>query len=105
MSAVAAAVLKSIHGTEVPLRGVTASGRLTGLLFELSVEQTFENEKKKNIYWINSKNYLIEDLKKYLKRFNTNILNKEASKKTECRYSTSTIESKILNEEKEIKEN
>ena len=63
-----------------------------------------KNEKKKNIYWINSKNYLIEDLNKYLKRFDTNILNKEASKKTECRYSTSTVESKILNEEKEIKE-
>ena len=49
MSATAAAVLKSIHGTEVPLRGVTASGRLTGLLFELSVEQTFENAGQKNI--------------------------------------------------------
>ena len=49
MSATAAAVLKSIHGTEVPLRGVTASGRLTGLLFELTVEQTFENAGQKNI--------------------------------------------------------
>ena len=34
----------------------------------------------------------------------TNNLNKQPTKKTECRYSTSTIESKILNEQKEIKE-
>ena len=49
MSAVAAAVLKSKGGKEVPLRGVSASGRLNGLLFELTVEQTFENAGKKNI--------------------------------------------------------
>lgn len=49
MSAQAAAILKSTDGTDVPLRGVSANGRLTGLLFELTVEQTFENAGKKNI--------------------------------------------------------
>ncbi len=49
MSAEAAAILKTIDGTAVPLRGVSASGRLTGLLFELTVEQIFENAGKKNI--------------------------------------------------------
>ncbi|MSR10079.1 MAG: hypothetical protein EXR82_11280 [Gammaproteobacteria bacterium] len=49
MSTAAAAILKTIDGDEVPLRGVSASGRLTGLLFELTVEQIFENAGKKNI--------------------------------------------------------
>ena len=34
MSAEAAAILQSIQGTPVPLQGVSARGRLNGLLFE-----------------------------------------------------------------------
>jgi Ca-activated chloride channel family protein len=49
MSAEAAAILRSVEGAEVPLRGVAASGRLTGLLFELSVEQRYENAAGTNI--------------------------------------------------------
>lgn len=49
MNAVAAAVLQSMQGVAVPLKGVTARGRLTGLLFELTVEQTYENSGSSNI--------------------------------------------------------
>lgn len=49
MNAEAAAILKARNGTVVPLQGVSASGRLTGLLFELTVEQVFKNTGKKNI--------------------------------------------------------
>lgn len=49
MNAAAAAILKTIDGIDVPLRGVSATGRLTGLLFELAVEQTFENAGAANI--------------------------------------------------------
>ncbi len=44
-----AAVLRSTDGDEVPLRGVTATGRLEGLLFELAVEQVYENNGTDNI--------------------------------------------------------
>lgn len=43
MSAVAEAVLKSAHGEAVPLKAVSARGRLDGLLFELTVEQQYHN--------------------------------------------------------------
>lgn len=49
MNAVAAAVLKSREGVAVPLKGVTARGRLAGLLFELTVEQHYENSGDMNI--------------------------------------------------------
>lgn len=49
MSAVAAAILRTTEGMDVPFRGVSANGRLTGLLFELTVEQTFENTGRRNI--------------------------------------------------------
>ncbi|MCE7902189.1 MAG: VWA domain-containing protein [Gammaproteobacteria bacterium PRO9] len=49
MSAVAAAILRTTEGMDVPFRGVSARGRLTGLLFELTVEQTFENTGRRNI--------------------------------------------------------
>lgn len=49
MNAVAAAILRTTDGTDVPLRGVSANGRLTGLLFELAVEQTYENASRTNI--------------------------------------------------------
>ena len=45
----AAALLASVDGERVSLRGVTASGQLTGLLFELTVEQTYENAGATNI--------------------------------------------------------
>lgn len=48
MNAVAA-LLKSEQGMAVPLKGVAARGRLTGLVFELAVEQTYENTGGKNI--------------------------------------------------------
>lgn len=48
-AAAAAAILQSEAGDTVPLRGVTAKGRLTGLLFELSVEQRYENTSASNI--------------------------------------------------------
>ncbi|MCL4790823.1 MAG: VWA domain-containing protein [Gammaproteobacteria bacterium] len=44
-----AAILKSADGAAVPLRGVSASGRLNGLLFELTVEQSYENTGRNNI--------------------------------------------------------
>lgn len=49
MTNAAAAILKSEDGDTIPLRGVTARGRLTGLLFELSVEQCYENTGDTNI--------------------------------------------------------
>lgn len=49
MTKAAAAILQSETGDTVPLRGVTAKGRLTGLLFELSVEQRYENTGTTNI--------------------------------------------------------
>ncbi len=49
MNAVVAAVLRSETGDAVPLKGVAANGRLTGLLFELSVEQTYANNSATNI--------------------------------------------------------
>jgi Ca-activated chloride channel family protein len=49
MSAEAKAVLESTDGTPVPLQGVSARGRLTGLLFELTVEQTYRNTGRANI--------------------------------------------------------
>lgn len=49
MTKAAAAILESETGDTVPLRGVTARGRLTGLLFELSVEQSYENTGDSNI--------------------------------------------------------
>lgn len=43
------AVLKSTDGVAVPLRGVTAHGRLEGLIFELAVEQRYRNDTDKNL--------------------------------------------------------
>ena len=44
-----AAVLRTIDGTTVPLQGVTAHGRLEGLIFELTVEQRYRNDTPKNL--------------------------------------------------------
>ncbi len=44
-----AAILRSDSGTAVPLRGVAATGTLNGLLFELAVEQRWENTGQHNI--------------------------------------------------------
>lgn len=49
MSAELAAVLRSGEGVAVPLVGVTAQGRLAGLVFELAVEQRYENTGGTNI--------------------------------------------------------
>lgn len=49
MSAEPSAVLKSTTGEAVPLKGVNARGQLTGLLFELTVEQVYENNSEQNI--------------------------------------------------------
>lgn len=49
MNSQQAAVLVSARGEEIPLRGVSARGRLCGLLFELEVEQAYENTSKENI--------------------------------------------------------
>ena len=38
------AILRSRDGTTVPLQGVTAHGRLEGLIFELTVEQRYRND-------------------------------------------------------------
>jgi Ca-activated chloride channel family protein len=43
MNSVAQAILKSAAGEAIPLRAVVARGKLTGLLFELAVEQTYHN--------------------------------------------------------------
>ena len=44
-----AAILKSRHGEAMALRGVTASGKVRGLLFELSVEQRYRNPGNANV--------------------------------------------------------
>ena len=44
-----AAILQSDDGTTVPLQGVTAHGRLEGLIFELTVEQRYRNDTNKNL--------------------------------------------------------
>ena len=44
-----AAILSTDDGTTVPLRGVTAHGRLEGLLFELTVEQRYRNDTDRNL--------------------------------------------------------
>ena len=44
-----AAMLKSIDGKTMPLLGVSAHGKVNGLLFELSVEQRYRNATKKNV--------------------------------------------------------
>jgi len=44
-----ATVLKTRSGAPVPLRGVAATGRLDGLLFELSVEQRYCNDGNRNL--------------------------------------------------------
>lgn len=49
MNSQQAAVLRSAEGEEIPLRGVSARGRLRGLLFELEVEQAYENTGRENI--------------------------------------------------------
>ena len=41
--------LKTLNGEAVPLMGVTARGRLSGLLLELTVEQRYRNEGKSPI--------------------------------------------------------
>ena len=43
------AILRSDSGDAVPLRGVSARGRLEGLLFELTVEQRYENNTDRNL--------------------------------------------------------
>lgn len=49
IAALPAAVLKSNDGTAVPLQGVSAHGRLDGLLFELTVEQRYRNDGDRNL--------------------------------------------------------
>jgi Ca-activated chloride channel family protein len=44
MNAVAQAVLTSTAGEQVPLKAVSARGRLDGLLFELGIEQQYRND-------------------------------------------------------------
>ncbi|MBN8279231.1 MAG: hypothetical protein J0M16_01340, partial [Gammaproteobacteria bacterium] len=43
------AMLTTRTGRPVPLKAVTAAGRLEGLLFELTVEQVYENAGSRNI--------------------------------------------------------
>jgi len=43
------ALLRSRDGATVPLQGVTAHGRLEGLIFELTVEQLYRNDTPKNL--------------------------------------------------------
>jgi len=43
------AALKSTDGLAVPLKGVTAHGRLEGLVFELTVEQRYHNDSSRNL--------------------------------------------------------
>lgn len=43
------ALLRSRDGATVPLQGVTARGRLEGLIFELTVEQRYRNDTPKNL--------------------------------------------------------
>ncbi len=49
MSTQAATMFNTVTGETMPLRGVHARGRLQGLLFELEVEQTWENTGAINI--------------------------------------------------------
>jgi Ca-activated chloride channel family protein len=49
MSAEPIALLTSTEGAAIPLQGVSARGRLRGLLFELTVEQTYENRSSRNV--------------------------------------------------------
>ena len=44
-----AAVLRDAEGTPVPLTAVSATGRLEGLIFELTVEQRYENRSARNL--------------------------------------------------------
>jgi Ca-activated chloride channel family protein len=43
------AILQTAEGTTVPLQGVTAHGRLEGLVFELTVEQRYRNDTNRNV--------------------------------------------------------
>ena len=49
MSAEPIALLTSTEGAAIPLQGISARGRLRGLLFELTVEQTYENRSACNV--------------------------------------------------------
>jgi len=49
MNAEAMAVLTTTAGASIPLVGVNATGRLDGLLFELEVEQRYQNRSTTNI--------------------------------------------------------
>ena len=49
MSAEPVALLISSDGAAVPLQGVSARGRLRGLLFELTVEQSYANPSDRNV--------------------------------------------------------
>jgi Ca-activated chloride channel family protein len=44
-----AAILRTADGDTVPLQGVTAHGRLEGLIFELTVEQRYRNDTDRNL--------------------------------------------------------
>jgi Ca-activated chloride channel homolog len=44
-----AVVLRDAKGTPVPLTAVSATGRLEGLIFELTVEQRYENRSARNL--------------------------------------------------------
>jgi Ca-activated chloride channel family protein len=49
MSAEPVALLTSTEGAAIPLQGVSARGRLRGLLFELTVEQSYANPSDRNV--------------------------------------------------------
>ena len=49
MSAEPQAVLTATDGSTVPLQGVTAHGTLSGLLYELTVEQRYHNPTERNL--------------------------------------------------------
>jgi Ca-activated chloride channel homolog len=49
IAALPSAALKSRDGIAVPLQGVSAHGRLDGLLFELTVEQRYRNDSTRNL--------------------------------------------------------
>ena len=49
MSAEPVALLISTEGAAIPLQGVSARGRLRGLLFELTVEQSYANPSDRNV--------------------------------------------------------
>jgi Ca-activated chloride channel family protein len=49
IAALPMAVLKSRDGATVPLQGVAATGRLQGLVFELTVEQRYRNDSSRNL--------------------------------------------------------